>query len=72
MTLSGAEPESRADALRSRKGIPFTVYFSEELSAHLKAVAEERKIARSVLVREGVERLLRDLESGQLDLPLGL
>jgi len=48
------------------------VYFNERLSQALSAAAEERRIGKSAIVRIAVERLLQQLESGQLDLPLGL
>jgi len=63
---------SEGKAQPRRRGVPFTVYFSEELNARLEAAARERKVGKSVIVREAVDRLLRDLEGGQLDLPLGL
>ena len=55
-----------------RRGVPVTVYFSEELSQSLSAAAEERRVGKSTIIRMAVERLLRQLESGQLNLPLGL
>jgi len=57
---------------KKRRGVPFTVYFNERLSQALSAAAEERRIGKSAIVRIAVERLLQQLESGQLDLPLGL
>lgn len=55
-----------------RRGVPLTVYFSEALSQALSAAAEERRVGKSTIVRIAVERLLQHLDSGQLNLPLGL
>lgn len=49
-----------------------TVYLSVEMSAALSAVSKQRKVDKSAIVRTAIERLLADLESGQLDLPLGI
>ena len=54
-----------------RSGVPHTVYFSEELTAALNTAAQLRRVGKSTIIRMAVERLLRRLESGQLDLPLG-
>jgi predicted DNA-binding protein len=55
-----------------RRGVPLTVYLSVELSKALATVSSRRKVDKSTLVRTAIERLLADLESGQLDLPLGI
>jgi hypothetical protein len=55
-----------------RTGVPLTVYLNPELSAALAAASDRRKVDKSTLVRTAIERLLAELESGQLDLPLGL
>ncbi len=55
-----------------RSGVPHTVYFSKELTASLTAAAESRRVGKSAIVRAAVEQLLRRLDSGQLELPLGL
>ena len=61
------------DALKpKRSGVPHTVYFSDELTASLAAAAHARKVGKSTIVRIAVEQLLRKLESGQLELPLGI
>jgi hypothetical protein len=49
-----------------------TVYFSEDLSKALSATAEGRRVGKSTIIRIAVERLLHQLESGQLELPLGI
>jgi hypothetical protein len=48
------------------------VYLNDELSLALTATCEKRKVRKSDIVRVAVERLLNDLESGQLELPLGI
>jgi len=55
-----------------RKGVPFTMYFSPEQSKALAAISRDRRISKSTLVRYAVERLLEQLESGQLQLPFGV
>jgi hypothetical protein len=58
--------------MRKRSGVPHTVYFSEELTAALNAAVRSRRVGKSTIIRIAVEELLRRLESGQLELPLGL
>jgi predicted DNA-binding protein len=48
------------------------VYLSDELSQALSAASEERRVGKSTIVRIAVERLLEQLENGQLKLPLGI
>ena len=55
-----------------RSGVPFTMYFAEDLSEALAAVSKSRRVSKATLVRFAVERLLQDLESGQLQLPFGV
>jgi hypothetical protein len=55
-----------------RKGVPFTVYFSAEQAKALAAISRDRRVSKSTLVRFAVERLLEEIESGQLELPLGV
>ncbi len=55
-----------------RSGKPLTVYFSGELSESLRRVSTTRHISKAALVRFAVERLLHQLEAGQLNLPLGV
>jgi len=57
---------------QKRSGTPHTVYLSEDLTAALNAAARSRRVGKSTIVRIAIEQLLRRLESGQLDLPLGL
>ena len=56
----------------SRKGVPFTVYFSPEQANALAAISRDRRVSKANLVRFAVERLLEQIESGQIDLPLGV
>ena len=55
-----------------RTGKPLTVYLADDLSRALAAASEKRMVHKSVIVRVAVERLLNDLEAGQLQLPLGI
>jgi predicted DNA-binding protein len=55
-----------------RNGKPLTVYLDDNLSQALAITCEKRKVHKSDIVRVAVERLLNDLESGQLELPLGI
>jgi hypothetical protein len=55
-----------------RNGKPLVVYFSEDQAARLDSVSQERRVAKADLVRLAVDRLLNQLGSGQLDLPLGV
>ena len=55
-----------------RTGRPLTVYLADDLSSALAAASKKRMVHKSVIVRVAVERLLNDLEAGQLELPLGI
>jgi hypothetical protein len=55
-----------------RNGKPLTVYLSTDLSKALQNASTERRVHKSEIVRVAVQRLLHDLSSGQLELPLGL
>lgn len=55
-----------------RRGEPFMVYFTREQSNQLKSICRERQVSRAVLVRFAVDQLIKQLDSGQLELPLGL
>jgi len=59
-------------ARSKRKGKALLVYFPKEEAERLSIVARERRVAKAELVRVAVGRLLNDLNSGQLELPLGL
>jgi hypothetical protein len=62
----------RAETPVKRNGKPLTVYLNDDLSQALATTCEKRKVHKSDIVRVAVERLLNDLESGQLELPLGI
>lgn len=55
-----------------RSGVPVTVYFDNGLNDRLNAVSKQRHVGKSSIIRLAVERLLIQLESGQLELPLGI
>jgi hypothetical protein len=56
----------------NRSGVPITVYLDDGLNKRLNATSKERHVGKSSIIRLAVERLLTQLESGQLDLPLGI
>lgn len=62
----------KSETTTKRNGKPLTVYLNDDLSDALSDTCERRKVHKSDIVRVAVQRLLNDLESGQLNLPLGL
>ena len=63
---------ARRTAKAKRKGKALLVYFRKEDAERLSSIAKERRVAKTELVRVAVGRFLNDLNSGQLELPLGL
>jgi hypothetical protein len=55
-----------------RKGTPFTLYLSSEQAKQLEILSRQRSVAKAAVVRFAVDRLLTQLGSGQLELPLGI
>jgi hypothetical protein len=55
-----------------RKGVPLTVYFSAEQAKAIATISCDRRVSKATLVRFAVERLLEEIEGGQLELPLGV
>jgi predicted DNA-binding protein len=55
-----------------RSGVPFTLYLSNSQARALDDISDRRQVPKSTLVRYAVERLLIDLENGQLKLPIGI
>ena len=56
----------------NRSGVPITVYLDETLNQRLNTTSKERHVGKSSIIRLAVERLLTQLENGQLELPLGI
>ncbi len=56
----------------TRKGVPFTMYFTSEQAQALAAISRDRRVSKSTVVRYAVERLLEQLKDGQFDLPFGV
>jgi hypothetical protein len=56
----------------NRSGVPITVYLDKTLNNRLNATSKERHVGKSSIIRLAVERILTQLESGQLELPLGI
>lgn len=57
---------------QKRRGKAFMVYLTQGQSFRLKSIAHDRHVSRAVLVRFAIDQLLKQLSSGQLELPLGL
>jgi hypothetical protein len=72
MTQATATAPNQENLKPKRNGIAHTVYFSKALTASLNDAALSRRVGKSTIVRIAVEQLLKKLESGQLELPLGL
>ncbi len=68
-SMTKPEPEIRR---AKRTGKPLMIYFSPEQADRLTLLAEERRVAKATIVRYAVDKLLDDLNNGQLELPLGL
>lgn len=66
------EPKRGRKKVTKRKGKPLTVYFDKALAHRLHFVSLERRVPKATVVRFAVERLLNQLSTGQLELPLGL
>jgi hypothetical protein len=64
------QPKSVQEAVR--KGVPFTMYFSSEQAEALAAISRARRVSKSTVIRFAVERLIEQINNGQLDLPLGV
>jgi hypothetical protein len=56
----------------NRTGVPITFYLDQALNKRLNATSKERHVGKSSIIRLAVERLLTQLDNGQLDLPLGI
>jgi hypothetical protein len=70
--MASLMPRKNRSAAPKRSGIPLVVYFEDGLARKLEAVARERSVPKAALVRIAVGRLLIQLGSGQLELPLGV
>ena len=64
-------PRFRVSAKKGRSGRPLTIYFSTEQCDQLEAIAKQRHVAKSTLIRFALDRLVEQLRGGQLELPLG-
>jgi Ribbon-helix-helix domain len=63
-------PKSKATS--GRKGKPLTIYFPRQQANRLRRLSEQRQVPMANIVRFAIDRLLVDLNNGQLELPLGL
>lgn len=68
----GLPMTAKSKPRQKRRGKPFMVYLTHEQSAQLKAISRDRHVSRAALVRFAIDQLLKQLSSGQLELPLGL
>lgn len=48
------------------------VYLEKQQAGRLADLSRDRRVTKTAIVKYAVDRLLLDLKSGQLDLPLGL
>lgn len=64
--------EQKASPKPKRTGVPFTLYLSDSLAIALSDISDRRQVPKSTLVRYAVERLIAELESEQLKLPIGI
>ena len=55
-----------------RSGTPFTIYFDKQQTQALNAVAKERHVSKTTIVRLAVAQLLRQIQGEQLTSPLGI
>ncbi|MEM4724898.1 MAG: CopG family transcriptional regulator [Candidatus Hadarchaeum sp.] len=72
MSTVESSPSDRRVLRPRRRGRPITVYLDDTLSQRLSEAARLRHIDKSELVRIALDRLLTQLETGQLQLPLGI
>lgn len=56
----------------SRSGKPHTIYFTPEQALALEALAAQRRITKTELVKFAVDQMLDRIINGQLQLPLGV
>jgi len=64
--------EQKANTKPKRTGVPFTLYLSKSQANALSDISDRRHVPKATLIRYAVERLLVDLEDGQLKLPIGI
>jgi hypothetical protein len=64
--------KDNATSKPKRSGVPFTLYLSDSQALALNHISDRRQVPKSTLVRFAVERLLIEIENGQLQLPIGL
>jgi hypothetical protein len=67
-----SEQKAKASPKPKRSGVPFTLYLSDNQANALNDISDRRQVPKSTLVRYAVERLLIDLENGQLKLSIGI
>lgn len=56
----------------NRSGVPFVLYLDEHQSEKLAALARERRLTKTAIIKFAVDKLFLDIQGGQLNLPLGL
>ena len=64
--------EGRAAKKVLRRGTPFTIYFDQQQTRALNAVAKERHVSKTTIIRLAVDQMLRQIQGGQLQSPLGI
>jgi hypothetical protein len=62
----------RPSTLKMRSGRPHTIYFSPAQTRELRALAKQRHVTKTAIVKYAVDYLLERIKNGQLELPLGV
>lgn len=65
-------PARKRKTVSGRTGKPLVVYFPRQQASKLRSLSEQRRVPMANIVRFAVDRLLSDLNNGQLELPIGL
>ena len=55
-----------------RQGKPLTVYLSTGQAGRVDKVCRDRRVTKAEIVRYALDRLFKDMDTGQLELPFGL
>jgi hypothetical protein len=65
-------PARKGKNRSGRTGKPLVIYFPRQQANKLRSLSEQRRVPMANIVRFAVDRLLSDVNNGQLELPLGL
>ena len=68
-----SKPTTRSHTkVPARKGTPLTVYFSDAQTIQLNNLSSQRRVPKAELLRIAVDLLVDQINSGQLQSPLGI